>query len=156
MNTNPKKRTTSEANFSPRKDSKKQNTFSAGEAEKALDTADLKGMLVDQRAILAAMGDYVSELTGVATEEKDPKKLLKLLLVEGWIDIKGRITNKEDESILVWKEVRKFNTQQSLNMIHNLNPDLERTEIDEVEATSIEELVVATNKLLKITETHRQ
>jgi hypothetical protein len=153
MSTNPKKRTTSEANFSPRKDSKKQNIFSVVEAEKALDTEDLKGMLVDQRAVLAAMGDYVSELTGVPTEEKDPRKLLKLLLVEGWIDSKGRISNKEDESILVWKEVRKFNTQQSLNMIHNLNPDLERTEIDEVKATTVAELVDATNKSLKITET---
>ena len=153
MSFNAVKRTTSEANFSPRKDSKKQNTFSAGEAEKALDKEDLKGMLADQGAVLAAMGDYVSELTGIPTEEKDPRKLLKLLLVEGWIDCKGRITNKEDESILVWKEVRKFNTQQSLNLIHNLNPDLERTKIDEVDATNIEELVVATNKSLKITET---
>ena len=146
-------RTASEANFSPRKDSKRQNIFTTVEAEKALDADELKGMLTDQRIVLAAMGDYVSDLIDVKTEEKDPRKLLKLLLLDGWIDNKGRITNKDGELTLVWKEVRRFNTQQSMNMINNLNPDIEKTEIDVVEATTVAELVEATNRSLKLTET---
>jgi hypothetical protein len=49
------RRTTSEANFGPRVDSKKLNTFSEVEAEKALDAEDLKELLADQRVVLAAM-----------------------------------------------------------------------------------------------------
>ena len=38
-----------------------------------------------------------------------------------------------------------------MNRIKNLNPDIERTKIDVEEATSVEELVTATNKSLKLT-----
>jgi hypothetical protein len=146
-------RTFSEANFSPRKDSKRQKNLSTTEAESALDSDELKGMLADQRTLLTAMGDYVSDLIDVKTEEKDPRQLLKMLLLDGWIDDKGRITNKDGELTLVWKEVRRFNTQQSMNMIKNLNPDIEKTKIDVVEDTTVVELVVATNRSLKLTET---
>ena len=71
-------RTISEANFSPRKDSKRQNNLTATEAESALDDDELKGMLADQRILLTAMGDYVSDLIDVKTEEKDPRQLLKI------------------------------------------------------------------------------
>ena len=74
-----------------------------------------------------------------------------MLLLDGWIDNKGRITNKDGELTLVWKEVRRFNTQQNMNMINNLNPDIEKTEIDVVEATTVAELVVATYRSLKLT-----
>jgi hypothetical protein len=63
------------------------------------------------------------------------------------------ITNKDSELTLVWKEVRRFNAQQSMNRIKNLNPDIERTKIAVVEATTVEELVTVTNISLKITET---
>ena len=109
-------RTVSEANFSPRKDSKRQNNLTTTEAESALDADELKGMLADQRILLTAMGDYVSDLIDVKTEEKDPRQLLKMLLLDGWIDDKGRITNKDGELTLVWKEVRRFNTQQKINL----------------------------------------
>ena len=146
-------RTIRETNFSPRKESKRQKNLSAPEAENALESVELKAMLTDQRPVLAAMGDYVSDLMELKTDEKDPRKLLKMLLLEGWIDEKGRITNKDSELTLVWKEVRRFNAQQSMNMIKNLNPDIEKTKFDVVEATSVEELVTATNKSLKLTET---
>ena len=118
------------------------------EAESALDSEELKAMLVDQKTLLFAMGGFVLE---IITEETDPRKLPKVLLLEGWIDDKGMITNKDSELTLVWKEVRRFNAQQSMNRIKNLNPDIERTKIDVVEATSVEELVTATNKSLKLT-----
>ena len=76
-------RTFSEANFSPRKDSKRQKNLSTTEAESALDSDELKGMLADQRTLFTAMGDYVSDLIDVKTEEKDPRQLLKMLLLDG-------------------------------------------------------------------------
>ena len=80
-------RTISETNFSTRKKSKRQN----------------------QRALLAAME--------IKTDEKDPRKLLKMLLLKGWIEEKGRITKKDSELTLVGKEFRRFNVQQSMNLI---------------------------------------
>jgi hypothetical protein len=53
----------------------------------------------------------------IKTDEKDPRKLLKMLLLKGWIDEKGRITKKDSELTLVGKEVRRFNVQQSMNLI---------------------------------------
>ena len=102
-------------------------------------------MLADQKTLLSAVGGFVSEITDIKTDETDPRKLLKILLLEGWIDYKGMITNKDSELTLVWKGVSRFNAQQSMNRIKNLNPDIERTKIDVVEATSVEELVTAMN-----------
>ena len=86
-------RTISEANFSPRKESKRQRNLSEPDAENALESVELKAMLTDQRSLLAAMGDYVSDLMEIKTDEKDPRKLLKMLLLEGWIDEKvGSLT----------------------------------------------------------------
>jgi hypothetical protein len=121
--------------------------------ESALDSKELMAMLTYQRTLLSAMWDFVSDLMDLKTEEKDPRKLLKMLLLDGWIDDKGRITNKDGELTLVFKEVRRFNAQQSMNMIKNLNPDIDKTKLDVAEATSVEELVTATNKSLKLTET---
>jgi hypothetical protein len=123
------------------------------EAESALDSAELKTMLTNQRTLLSAMGGFISEIMDLKTDETDPRKLLKLLLLDGCIDDKGMITNKDSELTLVWKEVRRLTAQQSMNRIKNLNPDIERTKIDVVEATSVEELVTSTNKSLKLTET---
>ena len=98
MNTNPKKRTTSEANFSPRKDSKKQNTFSAGEAEKALDTEDLKGLLADQRVALAARSTDqriapAAMFTGlVVTTGRSPR-----LAVVSKAETQGRLSKAEQK-----------------------------------------------------------
>ena len=110
-------RTISETNFSPGKESKRQKNLSSTEAEGALESEELKAMLTDQRTLLAAMGNYVSDLMEIKTDEKDPRKLLKMLLLEGWMDEKGRITNNDNELTLVWKEVRRFNAQQSMNLV---------------------------------------
>ena len=67
------------------------------EAESALDSAELKAMLTDQKTLLSAMGDFVLDLMDLKTEEKDSRKLLKMLLLDGWIDDKGMITNKDSE-----------------------------------------------------------
>jgi hypothetical protein len=113
------KRTVSDTAFSPRKESKKRKGMDPTEAESALDSEELKAMLVDEKTLLSAMGGFVSEITDLITEETDPRKLLKVLLLEGWIDDKGMITNKDSELTLVWKEVRRFNAQQSMNRIKN-------------------------------------
>jgi hypothetical protein len=110
-------------------------------------------MLAEQRTLLAAMGDYVSDLMEIKTDEKDPRKLLKMLLLEGWMDEKGRITNNDSELTLVLKEVRRFNAQQSMNLVKSLDPDIEKTEFDVVAARSVAELITVTNKSLQLTET---
>ena len=66
-------RTISEANFSPSKESKRQINLSEPDAKNALESVELKAMLTDPRPVLAAMGDYVSDLMDLKTEEKDPR-----------------------------------------------------------------------------------
>ena len=148
-------RTISETNFSPRKESKRQRNLSEPDAENALESVELKAMLTDQRPVLAAIGDYVSDLMELKTDEKDPRKLLKMLLLEGWIDEKGRITNKDSELTLVWKEVRTFNAQQSMNLIKNLNPDIEKTKFDVVEATSVADQQITQTHGDRLEQAHR-
>ena len=70
-------------------------------AERALDSAELKAMLADLKTLLSAMGGFVSEIMDLKTDETDPRKLLKLLLLDGWIDYKGMITKKDSELTLV-------------------------------------------------------
>ena len=52
------------------------------EAESALDSAELKAMLADQKTLLSAMGGFVSEIMDLKTDETDPRKLLKLLILD--------------------------------------------------------------------------
>jgi hypothetical protein len=53
------------------------------EAESALDSEELKAMLVDQKTLLSVMWGFDSEIADLITEETDPRKLLKVLLMEG-------------------------------------------------------------------------
>jgi hypothetical protein len=103
------KRTVSDTAFSPRKESKKRKGMGPTKAESALDSEDLKAMIVDQKTLLSAIAGFVSEITDLVTEDTDPRKLVKVLLMEGRIEDKGMITNKDNELTLVWKEVKRFN-----------------------------------------------
>ena len=92
------RRTTSEANFGPRADSKKLNTFSEVEAEKAL---DLKELLADQRVVLAAMSTdqriapaaMFAMIAGlVVTTGRSPR-----LTVVSRAETKGRVSKAEQK-----------------------------------------------------------
>ena len=69
------KRIVSETAFSPRKESKKCKGMDPTEAESALNSEELKAMLVNQKTLLSAMGGFISEITDLITEETDPRKL---------------------------------------------------------------------------------
>ena len=84
----------SEANFSPRKENKKMCVVSETDAEKALDAITLKEMLRDQGSLLATMGPYVEELTEDKITEKDPRQLLKVLLMGG-VHGRGRASRQQ-------------------------------------------------------------
>ena len=73
-------RTVEEAELSSRNYTKTCKPTLEEEANAALETGDLKAMLKDHRNILATMNAYVCELMDIKVEEKDPRKLLNLLL----------------------------------------------------------------------------
>ena len=88
------------------------------------------------------MSDYIADLMN----EKNLRELLKVLLLEGWIDEKGMVKINTNELNLAWKEVRKFNAQQSMNLVKSLPPDIPEIEIKEIKAHNISELVVEPTK----------
>ena len=114
-------RSSSETNFSPRKETKKMRCVAETVAEEALEGATLKDMLKDQGPLLASMTAYVEELTENKVTEKDPRRLLKMLLMGGYMDEEGLVTNNENEKSLIWKDVKRFNASQSMNLINNHN-----------------------------------
>ena len=88
-----------DTDFSPRKHSKKHWQLSLSVAEATLESGELKAILYKQRCLLAAMSDYIANLM----DEKNPRELLKVLLLEGWIDGKGMVKIITNEITLVWK-----------------------------------------------------
>ena len=102
------RRTTREANFGPRADSKKLNTFSEVETEKAL---DLKELLADQRVALAARSTdqriapaaMFAMIAGlVVTTGRSPR-----LTVVSRAETKGRVSKAEQ------KQSSRLSRQQS-------------------------------------------
>ena len=65
----------SDAAFSPRKESKKSKGMDPTKAESALNSEDLKAMIVDQKPLLSAMAGFVLEITELVTVDTDPRKL---------------------------------------------------------------------------------
>ena len=138
--------------FSPRKETKKLRGIPETEAEDALDTNVLKDLLKDHGADLANMIPYVEELTASKAVAKEPRELLKALMVEGYMDTDGLVTSKDNEKSLVWKAVRRFNSALGKNLVESLTPELDSVKLDEIKGTTVPELIAATNKELKKTE----
>ena len=98
------RRTTSEANFGPRVDSKKLNTLSEVEAEKAL---DLKELLADQRVALAAMSTDqriapAAMFAGlVVTTGRSPR-----LAVVSKAETQGRLSKAEQKQNYFQKKIK--------------------------------------------------
>ena len=121
-------RTADEAGISPHKCLKKQRPTPEMEAEKALETTVLKDLLKDQGHVLANLNAFACELMQEEVAEKDPRKLMKILLIEGWLTEEGMVGTKTNELTLLWKAVGDFNTSQCNNMIKNLNlPPMQRS-----------------------------
>ena len=86
-----------DTDFSLRKHLKKHRQLSFI-SEATLESGELKAILYKQRCLLAAMSDYIANLM----DEKNPRELLKVLLMEGWIDGKGMVKIITNEFTLVW------------------------------------------------------
>ena len=145
-------RTADEAGLTPRKFLKKQRPTPEQDAENALETTTVKTMLKDQGHIFANLNACVCELMQQEVAEKDPRKRMKLLLVEGWMTDQGMVGTKTNELTLLWTAARDFKTSQCNNIIKNLNPDAPDAKIDKIEADTVEDLVIKTNAALKISE----
>ena len=73
--------------------------------------------------------------------------------MEGYMDVDGLITNNDNEKLLVWKAVRRFNSSLGKNLVDSLTPELDSVTLEEITGTTVPELIAATNKELKKTET---
>ena len=118
------RRSAEDANLSPRKYLKKTKPTPKDDAEGILETKVFKDMLQDHAGLLANLHAYVCELLDQEVSEKDPRKLLKLLLEEGWLYENGMVGNMDNELTLLWKDVKIFKNNQSNNLVKNLDPDM--------------------------------
>ena len=147
----PPKRGASKIMPSPRKNSKKSKILSKADATSVMEGTLITSMLVEHTSTFVNMEGYAKDLLDLRSlEEPNPKVILKQLLIEGWMDDQGRISTKEGELNHIWKKIRAYNMAISANLARNIIPELDLTEIEPLEATTVAELVKATNKALKI------
>ena len=146
-------RSLDDTDFSPRKETKKLRVVSDADAESALDASVIKDLIKDQGHVLASMGPFVEELTDSKVTVKEPREFLKVLLMEGYMDENGLLTNNDNEKLLIWKAVRRFNSSIGKNLVDSLTPELDNVTLEEITGTTVPELIEATNKELKKTAT---
>ena len=120
------RRSVEDANLSPRKYLKKTKPTPKADAEVVLESTVFTDMLKDHAGLLANLHAYVCELLDEEVPEKDPRKLMRLLLEEGWMDENGMVGNMDNELTLLWKDVRNFKSNQSNNLVKNLDPTCPR------------------------------
>ena len=102
-------RTAADADLSPRKYLKKRpKKTPEADAEVVLESPVFTDMLKDHAGLLANLHAYVCELLDKEVPEKDPRKLMRLLLEEGWMDENGMVGNMDNELTLLWKDVRNL------------------------------------------------
>ena len=108
-------------------------------------------MLEEHDSTFANMEGYAKDLLELRSIEYiSPKAILKMLLFEGWLEDQARISTKEGELTLIWKQIRAYNTAVSANLARNIIPELDITEIEPIAATTVAELVKKPNEALKI------
>ena len=69
------------------------------------------------------------------------------------MDDNGMVGNMDNELTLLWKDVRNFKSNQSNNLVKNLDPDVSEVKFDMIVAADLNELVEKTNAALKVSET---
>ena len=145
------KRKSSEMAISPRKSSKKLKALSNEEADDILAGAVYTGLLEDHKQIFANFEGFAKDLLDKTTlVDNDPSAILKLMLVEGWLDAQGMICSKEGDMNLLWKQIRAYNSALNTNLAKNILPDLAIKVVGALEASSVEDLCKQTNEALKI------
>ena len=59
-----------------------------------------------------------------------------MMLIEGWLDDEARICTKEGDKVLIWKQIRAYNTAVSANLARNIIPELEIANTEPIVATT--------------------
>jgi hypothetical protein len=145
------KRKAREMAISPRKSSKKLKALSNEEADAIIAGAVYTGLLEDHKQIFANFEGFAKDLLDKTTlVDNDPSAILKLMLVEGWLDAQGMICSKEGDMNLLWKQIRAYNSALNTNLAKNILPDLAIKVVGALEASSVEDLCKQTNEALKI------
>jgi hypothetical protein len=145
------KRKSSEMAISPRKVSKKLKALTDKEAIDILESEEFKAMLEDNKHIFSNIEEYAKDLLNTSRlVDTDPTAIIKTMLIEGWVDKAGMISNKEGEMNLLWKQIRAYNSALSMNLANNIIPDLAISEVGPVDASELEDLVRQTNEALKL------
>ena len=140
--------------FSPSKANKKARSgLSEDDADRALDSEVMTKMLTEQATILQSLNGYASDLMGKEISNREPKVILKLLMCEGWLDNEGRITSKEGDITVIWKDIKVFNNDQSRALVNGMTPDIEEIELGEITGNSCEDLAKEFNLKMKVVET---
>jgi hypothetical protein len=145
------KRKAEEMSISPRKASKKLKAISSDEADLILGGEVFTGMLEEHKHIFSNFEEFAKDLLDkTRLVDSDPVAILKLMLVEGWLDAQGRLCSKEGELNLLWKQVRTYNSARGMNLANNIIPDLAITEVEALDATTLVDLCKQTNEALKL------
>ena len=77
----------------------------------------------------AKMERYAKDLLQTRSiEDTSPKAILKMLLLEGWLDNEARICTSEGDKIHIWKQIKAYNTAVSANLARNIIPEVEVTD----------------------------
>ena len=88
-------------------------------------------MIEEHGHIFANMEGFAKDLLDKRyLVDNNPNGIIKLMLVEGWLNNGGRISSDEGELNLLWKQIRTYNTAISANLARNIIPDLAITEIE--------------------------
>ena len=145
------KRKAEEMSISPRKSSKKLKAISSEEADVILGGEVYTGMLDEHKSIFSNFEEFAKDLLDkTRLVDSDPIAILKLMLVEGWLDAQGRICSKEGELNLLWKQIRTYNSARGTNLANNIMPDLAITVVGALDATTLDDLCKQTNEALKL------
>ena len=147
------KRDRKEAFYSPSKENKKaKKGLSDAEADRAIESEEIKKMMADQVVVFNSLNGYASDLMAVELSDKDPKVIFKILMCEGWLDKDGRVTSKEGDLTVIWKDIKAFLNSQSRALVEGLTPDIEEVVVGEVTGDTSEELAKDINLKLKLIE----
>ena len=139
--------------FSPSKANKKARAgLTEDDADRALDSEVITKMLTEQATILQSLNGYASDLMGKEISHRDPKVILKTLMLEGWLDNEGRVTSKEGDLTVIWKDIKVFNNDQSRALVNGMTPDIDEIEIGEITGDSCVDLAKDFNLKMKVVE----
>ena len=77
-------------------------------------------MLEEHKHIFANFEEFAKDLLNTTRlVDTNPSAILKLMLVEGWVEDVGRISSKEGELSLLWKQIPIYNSALSMSLANN-------------------------------------